>query len=105
VASPVGETSTLGTIVRRAEETPEADSLRTLIAASCANGVLVLQTSLETIYGALPCDRFSEEQFGPLFEGREVAMVLEASADRFRILIETIEGAQAELTPDGIWIE
>ncbi len=104
-ASPVVQTSTLGEITRRAEETPQGEALRLLTDATCANGLLVIHTSEETIYAALGCDRFSDQQFADLFAGRQVAVVLEVAPERYSVLIETVEGATAQFTPDGIWVE
>jgi hypothetical protein len=57
------------------------------------------------VYAALTCDLFSEDQFTDLFQGKQAAIVLEVSEERFRILIETLDGAQAEFSPVGIWVE
>jgi hypothetical protein len=104
-APPIVQTSTLGEITRQASETPELHALRVLESANCKNDLLVIRTSIETIYAVLTCDKFSDEQFAQLFAGQSAALVLEVSSQRYRILIETIDGAQAELTPDGLWVE
>jgi len=104
-ATPVVQTSTLGEITRRAKETPQTNSLRELKDGICANDLLTIHTSLETIYAALTCDRFDNEQFTQLFAAKQASLVLEVTPDRYRILIETVDGAQAEFTPDGIWVE
>lgn len=104
-ATPVVQTSTLGEITRRAKETPQSESLRTLTDGRCANGLLTIHTSQETIYAALTCDKFDNDQFAQLFAGKQAALVLEVGPDRYRILIETIDAAQAEFTPDAIWVK
>ena len=37
--------------------------------------------------------------------GEEVALILEVAEVRYRVLIETLSGAQAEFTVAGIWVE
>ena len=104
-ATPVVQTSELGQITRSAQETPETDALRELIDGTCANDLLTIRTPVETIYAALTCDKFSNDQFAQLFTGKQASLVLEVTPNRYRIMIQTIDGAQAELTPDGIWVE
>lgn len=104
-AQAVEATTTLGDIVRRARQTPEQIETRLLHDATCADGVLRLATSEETIYAALPCDRFWDDAAKSLFVNQDTAIVLEAGMERLRILIETVAGAQAEFTVGGIWVE
>ncbi len=104
-AAEVRETATLGAIVRSAGEEPRGESIRLLDDASCADDVMTLVTALETIYAALPCDRFWEAEQQAIFVGKQVALVLEVTSARFRILVETLAGAQAEFAPDGVWVE
>jgi hypothetical protein len=104
-ATPVVQTEALGEIVRQANETPEISAGRVIASADCAENLLRIETSQETIYAVIPCDRFSEDQFAPFFIGKPAAIVLEVSNDRYRLLIETDEGATAEFTPDSIWVE
>lgn len=104
-ATPVVQTSSLGEITRQAKETPQSEALRTLTDGRCANGLLTIHTSQETIYAALTCDKFDNDQFAELFANKQASLVLEVQPKRYRILIETIDGAQAEFTPDGIWVE
>ena len=40
-----------------------------------------------------------------LFIGAEVALILEVADVRYRVLIETIPGGQAEFTVAGIWVD
>src|ERR1700694_998633 len=98
-ATPVVQTSTLGEIARRAEQTPQVSGVRTLVDATCANSLLTIHTSKETIYASLSCDKFSDQQFAQHFAGKQAALVLEAGPQHFHILIETVDGAQAEFTP------
>lgn len=102
---PIEQTTTLGRITRRAEEEPQTVALRDLISGTCQDDVMTLRTSEETIYAALLCERFSQDQFDELFAGQQVAIVLEVTEERFRVLIDTLGGAQAEFTVDGIWVE
>ncbi len=104
-ATPVVETSVLGRIVPRANETPQVTELRTLTDAFCQNDLLTIHTSNETIYARLSCDLFANDQFDPLFAGRQAALTLGVAPDRFRIVIDTIDGAHAEFTPEGIWVQ
>jgi hypothetical protein len=104
-ATPVIETENLGDITRQANQTPQSNGLRELQRAICANDLLTIQTSLETVYAALTCDKFDNDQFALFFGGKQVALVLEVSPDRYRILIEALDGATAELTPESIWVE
>ncbi len=98
-------TTTLGRIVRRADEAPEAVKTRRLVNAACELGVLRLGTSEEMIYAALPCDRFWDRDAKKVFLGEQVAIVLEVTEVRYRVLIETLAGAQAEFTVAGIWVK
>lgn len=104
-ATPVVQTSTLGEITRQADKTPQTNAIRELTDGVCANDLLTIHTSLETIYATLTCDKFDNDQFAQYFAGKPAALVLEVSPDRYRILIETLDGAQAEFTPDAIWVE
>ncbi len=104
-ARKIEETEVLGEITRQANATPEGVDTRRLTDAACLDGVLTLQTSEETVYAALPCDRFDEEQVGDAFLGEEIAIVLEATDVRYRVLLETLGGALAEFTVAGIWVE
>ena len=104
-ATGVGRTMTLGTIVRRAGETPQGIMSRRLVDASCTSGLLVLETSAETIFATLPCDRFWDDTASEVFFGKEVSIQLEVTEERFRVLIETIDGALSEFTVGGIWVE
>jgi hypothetical protein len=103
-AAPIVETSTLGRITRLADQTPQTTALRTLTDAGCANGLLTIHTSLETIYAKLTCDLFSSDQFDQYFAGKQAALVLEVAPSRFRIIIDSAEGVHAEYTPKGIWV-
>ena len=103
-ARPVEQTTALGSITRRAEQTPQTTELRKLLDAFCQDGLMIIQTSRETIYAALPCDRFWDEQAKQQFFNKQVAVVLEVTQDRLRVLIETLDGAQAEFTTDGLWV-
>ncbi|MGH7489754.1 MAG: hypothetical protein ACREMY_29745, partial [bacterium] len=100
-ARVVSQTTTLGRLTRLAGGTPQPVDLRSLVAASCQNDLMTIQTSRERIYAALPCDRFLDDQAKQQFLGQDAAITLEVSADRYRVLIETMPGAQAEFTVDG----
>jgi hypothetical protein len=102
-ATPIVQTARLGAIMRE-DPTPQAEALRTLTDASCVNDILTLHTTLETVYAALTCDLFSAEQFAA-FLNKDASVTLEVQTDRFRILIETMDGSQAQFTPTGIWVE
>ena len=104
-AQGVGQTTTLGRITRRAEEEPQTVGLRELEDATCQNELMTLTTSEETIYAAIPCDRFWDDETDDPFVGEQVAIVLEVREERFRVLIETLGAAEAEFTVDGIWVE
>ena len=104
-AQSIEQTTTLGRFIRRANEPPESIETRQLEDGSCENELLVLQTSEETIFAPHACSSFWSAEQKADFVGHEVAIVLEASETRFRILIETAAGAQAEFTVPGIWVE
>ena len=104
-AQPIERTTTLGRFVRRADEPPESIETRQLEDASCENELLVFQTSAETIYAPHACASFWYAEQRADYVGNEVAIVLEVAETRFRILIETAAGAQAEFTVPGIWVE
>ena len=105
-AQPIEQTTTLGRFIRRANEPPRSIETRQLEDACCENELLALRTSAETIYAPHACgDSFWSAEQRADFVGHEVAIVLEAAETRFRILIETAAGAQAEFTVPGIWVE
>ena len=104
-ATPIVETSILGKIVPQADATPQVAELRALNDASCENDLLTIHTSEETIFAKLSCDLFANDRFDPYFAGKQAALVLGVEADRFRIVIDTIDGAHAEFTPEGIWVQ
>lgn len=104
-ATPVVETSMRGEIIRQANETPQSTGLRELQSAVCTSDLLIIKTSLETVYAVLTCDKFDNDQFAQFFAGKQVALVLEVAPDRYRILINALDGASAEITPDSIWVE
>jgi hypothetical protein len=104
-ARPVAQTATLGQLTRLAGGTPRPVDLRRLLDAFCQNGLMTIRTSKETVYAALSCDRFLDDRTKPQFLGKDAAITLEVSADRYRVLIETLDGAQGEFTVDGIWLK
>lgn len=115
-ARPVDQTTTLGRIVRRANEAPLAIMTRRLLNAACQDNTMVFETSEEMIYAVFetseettdavaPCSRFWDRDTVEAFSGEEIAIVLEVTEARFRVLIETLAGAQAEFTVAGIWVE
>ena len=101
----VGQTTTLGRIIRAADQPPRAVAVRGLLTATCQEDILLIQTSQEAIYAELPCTRFWDPATAASFTGQPAAIVLEVTQERFRILIETLAGAQAEFTVNGIWVE
>ncbi len=104
-AQAVEQSATLGSIIRRADEAPRAVRTRSLEGATCQDDLMVIDTSVETIYAALPCDRFWGADTRDVFLNAQVAIVLEVTETRFRVLIETLTGASAEFTVAGIWVE
>jgi hypothetical protein len=104
-ARTVTETTRLGSIERRANQPPQAFDTRELTGASCDAAVMTIETSGETIYAGLPCDRFWNQQAQDAFQGQQVAIVLEVGSERFRVLVETLTGAQAQFTVEGIWVQ
>lgn len=104
-ARAVVTTAELGQIERRANAPPNTTDTRELEDASCEDGTITLQTSQETIYAVLPCDRFWDAENEAFFVGEEVAIVFEVTDGSSRILIETIEGAQTQFPVDGVWVE
>lgn len=104
-AAPLVSTAQLGRINRRAGEVPEPIATRDLNDASCQDGLLTIETSSETIYASLDCGSFWDEPTAANFLGQPAAITLEASGTRFRVLIETLDGAQAEFTVGGVWLQ
>ena len=104
-ARRVDQTQMLGRIDRRANETPEAVMTRELLDASCQDEIMVIETSEEAVYAALPCGRFWDRDTIEAFSGEEVAIVLEIAETRQRVVIETLAGAQADFIVAGIWVE
>ncbi len=100
----VTQTAVLGRLTRVAGGTPQPVNLRGLIDASCQDGLMTIRTSLETIYAALPCDRFLDDSARQQFLGKDATITLEVTVNRYRVLIETLDGAEAEFTVDGIWL-
>jgi hypothetical protein len=103
-AEPIVQTRLLGHIERQANQEPQGVDTRTLTAAECLDDVMTLTTSDEKIYSGLPCDRFWTQEAIDAFVGQEVAVTLEVTPERFRILIETLPGGQSEFTVNGIWV-
>ncbi len=104
-AETVQSGTALGEIVRRANASPETEDIRLLITAACQENVMVLRTSEETIYADLPCDNFWDAEATQAFEGQEVAITLAVDHVRFQIFVETLPGAQAEVTVGGVWLD
>jgi hypothetical protein len=103
-ATAVTETQALGQI-SRSGGTPEGVQTRQIEELTCDGDVMTMQTDQETIYSAIPCDSVPQGgQLEPFLE-KDAAIELEVGADRSRILIETIDGSQAEFTVGGIWVE
>lgn len=101
----IEQTTSLGRIARRAEEPPQTSMTRELLDATCSDDVVVLETSEETIYTAVSCDGFWDAEAAALYVGETVAIVLEITELRARVLIETLPGAIAQFSVGGIWIE
>lgn len=114
-AETIVQTRRLGAIERTANQTPATSSIRRLEEASCDDDVIALRTDQETIYAQLgaagedeeapPCDGFWDDEASELFVGKDVAIVLEGGEERWRLLIEAVDGAQAEFTVGGIWVQ
>lgn len=95
----------LGQFIRSANEPTVGEATRQLEAVSCQNDVAVLSTSTETIYMTLACDNFLAPGSEEIFIDKEVAIVLDVDGERPQVFLETIEGAQAQFSPAGIWLE
>jgi hypothetical protein len=104
-AEAVTESEVLGQITREAGGTPEGIRTREIEGLSCDDDVMTLATEQETIYAVIQCDGVPVGDQLDLFLGQEAAIELEAGATRFRVLIETIEGSQAEFTVAAIRVE
>jgi hypothetical protein len=104
-AEATESTTELGRIERRANQEPEATDVRELRDAGCEADVITLETSQETIYLASACDGFWTDEQLAQFVGQEMAIVLEVTEERFRVLIEAVRGDQAEFTAAGIWVQ
>lgn len=101
----VVETTTLGTITRQANQPPQGNETRRLLDARCEGGQSSFTTSEETIYATDDCDGFWDDPAKQLFVGKDVAIVLEVTPQRLRILIDSLDGAHSEFTVDGIWLQ
>ena len=103
-ARAIEQTEQLGGITPQASQTPETVDLRKLLDAFCQDGLMIIQTSREAIYAGLPCDRFWDENARDHFLNHDVAITLEVTADRYRVMLRTTDGAQAEFTVEGVWV-
>jgi hypothetical protein len=113
-ARTIVATERLGAIERQANQTPVTSDVRRLEDASCDEDVITMVTDRETIYALLrtavedddvpPCDGFWDDAAKKLFVGKEVALVFEGGEERWRLLVEGVDGAQAEFTVGGIWV-
>lgn len=104
-ARPVTETEVLGQVVREPDTTPEGVRTRRIEELVCAERVMTLRTDEETIYAAIDCEGVPMGDQLELFLEQEAAIQLEVSEDRSRVLIETLNGSQAEFTVAGIWVD
>jgi len=104
-AEAVREEQALGSIERSADAPPEAIDTRVLLTAACEGDMMTLFTDQETIYAALACDRFWDDDTVQAFSSQESAIRLTVDSTRFQIFIETLDGGQAEFTVGGIWVE
>jgi hypothetical protein len=107
-------TEELGAIERQAGQPPDTTDIRRLEEAACEDDIVALTTDQETVYALLrtaidedvpPCDGFWDDDAKLLFVGKDVALVLEGSEERWRLLVEGVDGAQAEFTVAGIWVQ
>ncbi len=103
-AIEVTSTAALGQIDRRPGATPVGVAAREIVATSCEDGVLTIETDQETVFAALPCDRYPAQQIEDFFLGNDSAITLEIG-QRLRVLIETLVSAQLEFTVAGIWLQ
>ncbi len=101
----VVQTTTLGTITRQANQPPQGNGTRRLLDARCESSQIIFTTSRETIYATHDCGGFWDDQAKQLFVGKDVAIVLEVTPQRLRILIDALDGAHSEFTVTGIWLQ
>jgi hypothetical protein len=104
-ARPVTENEVLGQVIREPDTTPDGVRTRRIEELVCAERIMTLRTDEETIYAAIACDGVPQGDQLELFLLQEAGIQLEVSDERSRILIETINGSQAEFTVAGIWVE
>ena len=91
--------------MRQANAAPKTEDTRLLLTAACQENVMVLRTSIETIYADLPCANFWDAEATQAFVGQVVAITLAVDHIRFQIFVETLPGAQAEFTVGGVWLD
>ena len=104
-AEPVETTTDLGRFERHADQPARAVDARVLEDASCQDGVIVFETSRETIYAARSCEDFWDTEARTFFLGKEVVIKLELTEARISVFVETLDGALTEFTVAGIWME
>ena len=95
----------MGRFERQPDQPARAVDARRLEDASCQDDVIVFETSKETIYAARSCEDFWDAEARTFFLGKEVVIKLELTEARFRVFVETLDGALTEFTVAGIWME
>ena len=95
----------VGRFERQPDQPARAVDARRLEDASCQDDVIVFETSKETIYAARSCEDFWDAEARTFFLGKEVVIKLELTEARFRVFVETLDGALTEFTVAGIWME
>ena len=97
----VGEERALGS----AASTPEgSDEPHLYFAMSCADDVLTIATSRETVYAELPCDRALPGEAAARFQGLPVLIRIVPS-EPGKLYLDSATAGSAEFTVGRVWLE
>ncbi len=72
--------------------------------ASCANDVLVLTTTKQTVFAELPCDRAVPESAASRFVDQPVKIRIVPGAQN-KLYVESSAGGTLEFTPGHVWVD
>jgi hypothetical protein len=84
--------------------TPGADDPHLYFGTRCADGLLAVTTTRETVYAELPCDRALPPEAAARFLGQPVLIRIVPS-EPAKLYIESTAAGSAEFTVGRVWIE
>ena len=71
---------------------------------SCADDVLVVETTKQTVYAELPCDRAVPQSAAERFAGQPVRIRVVPGAQN-KLYVESSAGGTLEFTPGHVWVD